>query len=74
MILSMISVNQGIGTSIPENVEKRKAHDILYQVGPLKRGGEKNLRMGQQWRTPYIYIYIYMLYWSSCTKLALRAS
>ena len=36
----MISVNQGIGTSIPENVEKRKAH-ILYQVGPLKWGGEK---------------------------------
>ena len=62
----MISVNQGIGISIPENVEKRKAHDILYQVGPLKRGGEKNLRMGQQWRT-CIYIYI------CCTGVAVQS-
>ena len=36
----MISVNQGIGTSVPEKVEKRWIHDVSYQGGwgPLNVG------------------------------------
>ena len=35
----MISVNQGIGTSVPEKlVGDRRTHDVFYLGGPLNRG------------------------------------
>ena len=36
----MISVNQEIGTSVPEKVEKGGARNVSYQGGPLNDGGE----------------------------------
>ena len=35
----MISVNQEIGTSVPEKVEKGGARNVSYQGGPLNDGG-----------------------------------
>ena len=35
----MISVNQGIGTSVPKRVEKRGTDDVTYQGSPLNGGG-----------------------------------
>ena len=36
----MISVNQEIGTSVPEKVEKGGARNVSYQGRPLNDGGE----------------------------------
>ena len=36
----MISVNQEIGTSVPQKVEKGGARNVSYQGGPLNDGGE----------------------------------
>ena len=40
----MISVNQGIGTSVPKRVEKRGT-DVTYQGGSFEwgRGGIRNI-------------------------------
>lgn len=41
----MISVNQGIGTSVPKRVEKRGTDDVTYQGGSFEwgRGGSRNI-------------------------------
>ena len=35
----MISVNQGVGTSVPETVKKGEARDVSYQGGTFESGG-----------------------------------
>ena len=47
----MISVNQEIGTSVPEKVEKWKKHDVSYEGETFDGGGgerewEKYLKGG----------------------------
>ena len=49
----MISVNQGIGTSVPKRVEKRGTDDVTYQGGSFEwgRGGSRNIeRRLTPWR------------------------
>ena len=41
----MISVNQEIGTSVPQKVEKGGARNVSYQGGPLNDGGEGGVEM-----------------------------
>ena len=49
-----MSVNQGIGTSVPEKVEKRGTCDISYQgEGPLNEGVGVEISKGGGELTPW---------------------